>query len=521
MIEKVILGIVILFGIPGAIFIGYYFAKKKIEEELRMKERDAESILKNAKIRADEIVKKAQSEVQEIAKREREKVDLQYMKARKELERLKKDLSQREFQVERKAELILRKEEELKIREKEISEIERVLKAKMEKVNTMMEEEIKKLEEIAGYTREEAKKELFRIIETEARLEGAQLIHRIREEAKQNAHREAVKIIVQAMQRLASGISAESSVTVIPLPSDEMKGRIIGREGRNIRTFEALTGVEVMVDDTPGAVIISSFDPERREISRISMERLIADGRIHPARIEEVVRRTKEEFQEYIKVIGEETVLELGLRGMHPELLKYIGKLKFRSSFGQNLLAHSKEVAELAGIMAGELGLDVEIAKRAGLLHDIGKVADPSYEGPHALVGAQISKRYGESDIVANAIGSHHEDIEPKTPYGPLIAAADAISGSRPGARRESMEAYIKRIEQLEEIANSFEGVEKAYALQAGREIRIIVKAERIPDAEAHELARQVAKKIEEEVKFPGQIKVTVIREVRAVAYAK
>jgi ribonuclease Y len=517
----ILLVISIILSITAGLVLGYFIAKGQIEKVLRKKGEDAKSIVERAKKEAEEIVSRAKRDAENIAKREREKVDIQYAKARRDLERFKKELQDKEYQVERKAELILRKEEELKIREKEISEKERVLKAKMEKVDQVLNEGIRRLEEISGMTREQAKKELMRSIETEARLEGAQLIHRIREEAKQNAHKEATKIIITAMQRLASQVSSESSVTVIPLSSDEMKGRIIGREGRNIRTFESLTGVEVIVDDTPGAVILSSFDPERREIARIAMERLIADGRIHPARIEEVVKRTEEEFHEYIRIIGEETILELGLRGMHPELLRYIGKLKFRTSFGQNLLLHSKEVAQLAGIIAGELDLEVEIAKRAALLHDIGKVADPSYEGPHALVGAQIAKRYGESDLVANAIASHHEDVEPISPYGPLVAAADAISGSRPGARRETVEAYIKRIEKLEEIASSFDGVEKAYALQAGRELRIMVQAERISDAEAFELSRMIAKKIEEELKFPGQIKVTVIREVRAISYAR
>ncbi|MEN3044226.1 MAG: ribonuclease Y [Candidatus Hydrothermales bacterium] len=505
----------------AGLFVGYLISKKIIETILKRKKEEAKSIIDKAKKEADEILLKAKSEAEDIAKREREKVDVQYTKARKELEKFKKELQEREYQIERKAELLLRKEEELKIREKDISEKEKSLRAKNERAEQIISEELKKLEEISGMTREQAKKELLKVIESEARLESAQLIHRIREEAKHNAQKEASKIIITAMQRIASQVSSESSVYVIPLSSDEMKGRIIGREGRNIRTFESLTGVEVIVDDTPGAVILSSFDPERREIARISMERLISDGRIHPARIEEVVKRTQEEFHEYIRIIGEETILELGLRGMHPELLRYVGRLKFRSSFGQNLLLHSKEVAQLAGMIAGELDLDAEIAKRSALLHDIGKVADPSYEGPHALIGAQIVKRYGESDLVANAIASHHEDTEATSPYGPIVTVADAISGSRPGARRESVEAYIKRIEKLEEIASAFNGVEKAYALQAGRELRIIVQADRISDAEAYELSRIVAKRIEEEVKFPGQIKVTVIREVRAVSYAR
>ena len=308
---------------------------------------------------------------------------------------------------------------------------------------------------------------------------------------------------------------------MVPIPSDDLKGRIIGREGRNIRAFESATGVEVIIDDTPEAVILSSFDPIRREKAKLALEKLIQDGRIHPARIEEVVQKVEEEFEDHLKVIGEEAMVELGLGGFHVELLRLVGKMKFRTSYGQNLLQHSKEVAYIAGIMAGELGLSVELARRAGLLHDIGKTADESYEGPHALVGAQIAKKFGENDLIVNAIASHHGEEDPKSPIAVLVQAADAISGARPGARRESIEAYIKRIEKLEEIAAGYTGVEKAYALQAGREIRIIVEADKISDTDAFNLAKQIAQKIEEEIDFPGQIKVTVIRETRAVEYAR
>jgi ribonuclease Y len=396
-----------------------------------------------------------------------------------------------------------------------------VLRAKDERLTTLIDEQNTKLEQIAGLTQEEAKKVLMQNLEVQARHEAAQLIRNIRDEAKENAEREAKQIIVQAIQRYAGEHTAETTVSVVPLASDEMKGRIIGREGRNIRAFEAATGVEVLIDDTPEAIVISAFDPVRREVARMAMERLVADGRIQPARIEEVIEKAKGEVDRSIKEAGESVALEVGVPGLHPEVIHLLGRLKYRTSYGQNVLQHSKEVAFLAATMAGELELDQALAKRAGLLHDLGKAVDHSVEGTHSQIGMDLAKKFGENAVVVNAIGAHHEDIEAISPISVLVAAADAISGARPGARRESLEAYIKRLEKLEEAAYSFKGVSKAYAIQAGREVRIIVTPEEVNDARTADMANEIAQKIEGSLQYPGQIKVTVIRETRGIGYAK
>jgi ribonuclease Y len=355
----------------------------------------------------------------------------------------------------------------------------------------------------------------------QAKLDSSVLIKEIVDRAKSDAKKEAQKVIVQAIQRTAADHSVETTVSVVQIQNDEMKGRIIGKEGRNIRSFEAVTGVDVIVDDTPEAVILSSFDQFRREVARVSLERLIADGRIHPARIEEVVEKVRQELEEDMIKEGENTILQLGLHNMHPELIKHIGRMKYRSSYGQNLLSHSIEVAYLTGIMAAELELDISLAKRAGLLHDIGKTVDKNIEGPHALIGYELTKKFKEHPIVVNAVGSHHEDIEMEHPIAPLVQAADAISGARPGARREPLEGYVKRLETLEALAKSFEGVAKTYAIQAGREVRVVVEHDKIDDNIADKLAHDIATKIEQEMEYPGQIKVTVIREVRKISFAK
>jgi ribonuclease Y len=430
-------------------------------------------------------------------------------------------MEQRTRELDNRDENSKRREHELRTLEKTLGQREKGIDAKENRLEELIKQETRKLEEVARLTREEARAELMRSLEMQSRYEAAQLVYKIREEAKQKAEKEAQEIISVAIQRCATPHTAETTVSVIPLPSDDMKGRIIGREGRNIRAFESVTGVEIIIDDTPEAVTLSAFDPSRREIAKLALERLIQDGRIHPARIEEVVSKVREEFNEYLKKIGEEVAFELGITDLHAELLYLIGKMKLRTSYGQNLLQHTKEVSYLSGIMAGELELKVELAKRAGLLHDIGKATDEEYEGTHALIGGQIAKRHGETDLVINAITSHHEETEPKSPIAVLVAAADAISGSRPGARRESLEAYIKRIEKLEEIAVGYKGVDKAYAIQAGRELRIMAEAEKVSDVEAFELARGIAKQIEEELEYPGQIKVTVIRETRIVEFAR
>ncbi len=504
--------------------IGYFVYlnfKRSLEAKIEEAKGSAEKIVEAAKKEAQEIKREAELRAKEHWYKEKRKFEKETQDIRKELNRLERKLEEKETQLNKKADALARKEKELRQIEKNLRERDRSLKAKEERLQQLIDKQTKKLEEVARLTREEAKAELMRSLEAQARYEAAQLIYKVKEEAKAKADKAAKEIIAMAIQRCATSHTAETTVSVVPLPSDDMKGRIIGREGRNIRAFEAATGVEVIIDDTPEAVTLSAFDPIRREIARLALERLIQDGRIHPARIEEVVEKVKEEFDEYIKGIGEEAVLELGIGGVHPELLTLIGKMKFRTSYGQNLLQHSKEVAYLAGLMAGELDLNVELARRAGLLHDIGKAADQGYEGPHAIVGAQIAKKYGENDIVVNAIAAHHEEVEPISPIAVLVAAADAISGSRPGARRESLEAYIKRIEKLEDIANSYSGVEKAYAIQAGREVRIMVESDKVSDVEAFELAREIARRIEEDLEYPGQIKVTVIRETRAIEYAR
>ena len=370
-------------------------------------------------------------------------------------------------------------------------------------------------------SRDEAKKFLVENMVSEAKTDAAQMLKDIRDTARLDAKKEAQKIILQAIQRTASDHCVENTVSVLHIQNDEMKGRIIGKEGRNIRAFEAATGIDVIVDDTPEAVILSGFDPLRREVARLALERLIADGRIHPTRIEEVVEKVRKEVDEELLRTGENAILEAGLHGGHQELLKHIGKMKYRSSYGQNLLAHSIEVAHLTGLIASEFGLDVTLAKRAGLLHDIGKTLDKSIEGPHALVGHDLTKRFGEHPIVVNAVGSHHEDIPMEHPIAAIVQAADAISGARPGARRESVEAYAKRLEHLETLAKSFDGVAQTYAIQAGREIRVIVEHDKVDDLMADQLAHDIAKKIQAEMGFPGQIKVVVIRETRSVAFAK
>lgn len=490
-------------------------ARKEAQEKIRQ----AEEALSKAKRESQDILRKAEKEAREFYYSEKRKLESEIYRERRELDRERRRLEELQLALEKKSEQLDRRELILKNKEKELNERERAIFIKEKSIEEKLQEITSKLEEVAGMTRQEARAELMRNVEIQARYEAAQLAHKIREEAKEKAEKEAREIIAQAIQRCASEQTSEITTTVVELPSDDVKGRIIGREGRNIRAFEQATGVEVIIDDTPEIIVLSSFDPIRREKAKLAMEELIRDGRIHPARIEEVVQKIDEQFDQHIRKIGEEAILKLGLSGFHPDMIYYIGKMAFRTSYGQNLLEHSIETAKLAAIMASELGLNPDIAKRAALLHDIGKVIEE--EGPHALLGAQLAKRLGESDIVVNAIAAHHGDVEPISPYAPIVAAADAISGSRPGARRESLEAYIKRIQRLEEIAYEHKGVEKAFAIQAGREIRVIVDARKVSDAEAYDIAKNISQRIEEEMQYPGQIKVIVIREVRAVEYAR
>jgi len=407
-----------------------------------------------------------------------------------------------------------KKEEALIIKEKELEE-------KESKINELYDQQLKELERLSGLTSEEAKELLLNDVKKEVDYEAAMLIREMESRLKEESDKKAREIISYAIQKCAVDYVAESTVTVVSLPNDEMKGRIIGREGRNIRTLETLTGIDLIIDDTPEAVVLSGFDPIRREIARIALEKLITDGRIHPARIEEMVEKAKKEVNNLIREEGEQAAFEAGVHGIHSELIRYLGRLKYRTSYGQNVLKHSIEVAKLAGAMAAELGVNVKVAKRAGLLHDIGKAVDHEIEGPHVDIGVELARKYKESNEVIHCIAAHHGDVEPRTVEAVLVQAADAISAARPGARRETLEAYIKRLEKLEEIANSFEGIEKSYAIQAGRELRIMVKPEELDDNQIVLIAREIVKKIEEELDYPGQIKVNVIRETRAIEYAK
>jgi ribonuclease Y len=427
---------------------------------------------------------------------------------------------QKEENIDRKTEQIEKRDFELSRKEKYLTKREGKLERKELEYEELIEEQKQQLEKISGLTTDQAKELLIRAMENEARYEGAKLIKKIENEAKEQADKKAKKILATAMQRYAGDFVAERTVSVVQLPNDEMKGRIIGREGRNIRALEAATGIDLIIDDTPEAVILSGFNPVRREVARISLMRLISDGRIHPARIEDVVKKVGQEVDLAIKEAGEQAGFDLGVHGIHNELIKYLGRLKFRTSYAQNVLQHSVEVGFLSGVMAAELGLNVKMARRMGLLHDIGKAVDHEVEGPHAVIGSRLAKKFGESHKVVHAVAAHHEDVPPNSVYALLVQAADGLSGARPGARKELLENYIKRIEDLENIANAFKGVENTYAIQAGRELRVMVESAAISDEEAIWLSRDIAKRIEDSLTFPGQIKVTVIRETRAVQYA-
>ena len=512
----VVVGLVFLF-----FYFGWFINSKVGKKSLVSAEERVKQLIADAEKEAKNIKREKLLEVKDEWYKKKVEFDTEINQKKQKLGNLEKQLATREENTEKKLELILQKERQSKKIEKELEELKVNLEKKsQELINTELGLN-ERLEKISGLTSEEAKNILIGNMVEQARLDSAQTLKEIYENAKKDAKKEAQKVIVQSIQRTAADHSIESTVSVVQIQNDEMKGRIIGKEGRNIRAFESCTGVDVIVDDTPEAVLLSSFDQFRREVARVSLEHLIADGRIHPARIEEVVEKTRLELEEEMIKDGENTVLQLGLHNVHSELIKHIGRMRYRSSFGQNLLQHSIEVGYLTGIMAAELGMEINLAKRAGLLHDVGKTVDKSIEGPHALIGYDLAKRYKENPIVVNAIGSHHEDIEMEHPIAALVQAADAISGARPGARREPLESYVKRLENLETLAKSFEGVAKTYAIQAGREVRVVVEHEKIDDIVAEKLAKDIAAKIEEEMEFPGQIKVTVIREVRKISYAK
>ncbi|MBQ3281883.1 MAG: ribonuclease Y [Eubacterium sp.] len=507
----------VLIGVIVAIvaFVaGYIVRKSSAEKAIGSAEQQAKNIVLDAESKSDTIKKEIEIEAKEEAHRMRSEVEKEVRDRRSEVQRQEKRLLQKEESVDRKIESIERKEERIIQKEHQIDE-------KRAEVDALIDKRVAELEKISGYTADEAKKLLLQEVEKDVRHDASQMIKQIEQEAHEEADKRAKEIITGAVQRCAADHVAETTLSVVNLPNDDMKGRIIGREGRNIRSIETMTGVDLIIDDTPEAVIISGFDPVRREIARIALEKLIVDGRIHPAKIEEMVDKARKEVARTIKEEGEQATFETDIHNLHPELVKLLGRLHYRTSYGQNVLKHSIEVSHLAGLMAGELGLDIKLAKRAGLLHDIGKALDHEYEGTHVDIGIQVLKKYKESQAVIDAMAAHHGDYEAKTPEAVLIAAADALSAARPGARRETLDVYIKRLEQLEEIANSTEGVENSYAIQAGREIRIIVNPEEVKDDDMALLARDVSKKIENELDYPGQIKVNVVRETKAVDYAK
>lgn len=513
-IVAVVLAIV---GFVVAYFIGNKLAGQKISEA----EQNAKLLLKNAENEAAALKKEKLLEVKEEWHKKKQEFENETQQRKLKQQQLEKELKAKSESVDKKNEQVLKKEKALNQFDEELKKKEETLKSKLEKAEEAFNKQLATLEQISGMSKEEAKKSLIDSIVNEAKQESAMQVKFIRDEAKLNATKEARNIILDAIQRTASDHSVDTTVSVVNLDSDEMKGRIIGREGRNIRAFESATGVDLIIDDTPEAVVISGYDPFRREVAKKALEKLMTDGRIHPARIEEVVEKMRKELEDEIVKIGENTVLELGLYNMHPEIMKLVGRMKYRTSYGQNLLNHSIEVASLAGLMASELGLDPIPAKRAGLLHDMGKCVDQSMEGPHALVGYEIAKKYKEHRVICNAIGAHHEDMEMESPFAVLVQAADSISGARPGARRESLENYVKRLEKLETLAQGFDGVQKTFAIQAGREIRVIVEPDKIDDAFADSMANDIAKQIETEMEYPGQIKVTVIRERRSISLAK
>lgn len=505
----------------AGVFIGWFLNVRSGQNRISSAREAAKKVLLDAEKEADTLKREKLLEVKDEWYSKKKEFDADVQSKRTKLQAQEKALEVREENIDRKVELLGKKEREQLNLKRSLEERARTLDSRQGELDRLIAEENSRLERTSGLSRDEAKKQLIDNLANEARQEAALMLKEIRDKARDDAKKEAQKLIVQAIQRTAADHSVETTVSVLNIQSDEMKGRIIGREGRNIRAFEAATGVDVIVDDTPEAVILSAFDPFRREVARVSLERLIADGRIHPARIEEIVEKVREELEEEVIRVGENTLLEVGLHGAHKELLKLLGRMKYRSSYGQNMLQHSVEVAFLTGMMAAELGLDANLAKRSGLFHDIGKCVDRSVEGPHALLGMEIAKKYGEHHLVANAIGSHHDDVPMESPIASLVQAADAISGARPGARRESVEGYVKRLEKLEAFAQSFQGVAKTYAIQAGREVRVVVEQDRVDDAMADQLAHDISAKIQREMEYPGQIKVTVIREFRSVAYAK
>lgn len=506
--------IVIILSLAVGITAGYYGRRLIAENRIRGAEEEAARIAEEATKEAEAKKKEILLEAKEEIHRNRQEAEKDIRERRRELDRIERRILQKEEVLDRKNDLIEKKEHNLHDKEREIEKTQNDLQL-------VLTQQLKELERLSGLTTEQAKDILLSNVENQIRQETALMIKNIEAETKEEADKRAKNIISLAIQKCAADVVSETTVSVVALPNDEMKGRIIGREGRNIRTFETLTGVDLIIDDTPEAVILSSFDPIRREVARVALENLISDGRIHPARIEEMVEKAQKEIEQEIRDTGEQAAFEVGVHGLHPELIKLLGRLKYRTSYGQNVLRHSIEVSHLAGIMAAELEVDIMLAKRAGLLHDIGKAVDHEVSGPHIEIGVDLAKKYREGKEIIHAIAAHHGDVEPQSIEAVLVQAADAVSASRPGARRETVEAYIKRLEKLENLADSFDGVDRSFAIQAGREVRIIVKPEEIDDLQAIKMARDIANRVEKDLDYPGQIKVVVIRETRSVEYAK
>ncbi|MGB9079855.1 MAG: ribonuclease Y [Desulfuromonadaceae bacterium] len=519
--EIIISVVITLIVAAGAYLVGNKLNRKDSGSILKQAEELARKVLDDARREADTITKEAQLKAKDLAIQTKEEHERKTSEKNKDLQILEKRLTQKEENLDKKAGLIDQKEMDVLKKEQAVSQKEQSLDLRDAELKKAADVQNARLEQISGMSAAEAKKELMNAMETEAKHDAAKIIRTIEDEARETGDKKAKEIMALAIQRYAGEYVAERTVSVVPLPSDEMKGRIIGREGRNIRALEAATGIDLIIDDTPEAVILSGFNPVRREVARLSLEKLLADGRIHPGRIEEVVAKSTEEVELSIKEAGEQAAFDLGVHGIHPEVIKLIGRLKYRTSYTQNVYLHSLEVAFLCGIMAAELGLNVKQAKRAGLLHDLGKAVDHEVEGSHAVIGAELARKYGETPKIVHAIMAHHEDEKPNSVLAILVQAADALSGARPGARREMMETYVKRLGDLERIATSFSGVQSSFAIQAGREIRVMVSSEQVSDDQSVVMARDIAKKIEAEMTYPGQIKVNVIRETRSIEYAR
>ncbi|MBN1958559.1 MAG: ribonuclease Y [Desulfuromonadales bacterium] len=513
--------IFVLVDLGLGVVIGVFLSRKLSESKINNAKIEAEKLLTDAAKEADSIRKEATIQAKDVVLEAKTDWEKEARELRREIQTHENRLQQKEENLERKLDHVEEKSEELNKREEQLRQQNDRLQKKTAQIDQLHDEQLKQLEKISGMSAEQAKQQLIDSMLSEARHDAAKSIKKIEDEALETADKKAQKIMAIAIQRYAGDFVAEKTVSVVPLPSDEMKGRIIGREGRNIRAIEAATGIDLIIDDTPEAVVISGFNPVRREVARIALERLIADGRIHPARIEELVEKAQEEVDEEIRQAGEQATFDVGVHGIHPEIIKLLGMLKYRTSYGQNVLTHSIEMAFLCGMMAAELGVNVKQAKRAALLHDIGKAVSHELEGSHAVNGGELARKYGESPKIVHAIAAHHEDEKPDSVLAILVQAADALSGARPGARRETLETYVKRLRDLEQIGTSFDGVTGCFAIQAGREIRVMVSSEKVSDDYSHVLAKDIAAKIEQEMTYPGQIRVNVIRETRAVEYAK